>query len=70
MREILRLHLYVYMIQSVDVFELLNQALESGQISLIEYLSELSLYHESHDRLCEMEHDAAMQYVELQLYSR
>ena len=54
----------------MDVFELLNQALESGQISLIEYLSDLSLYHESHVRLCEMEHDAAMQYVELQLYSR
>ena len=61
---------YRSLIQSVDVLDLLNQALESGQISLIEYLSELSLYHESHERLCEMEHDAAMQYVELQLYSR
>ena len=58
------------LLKDVDALALLNQALESGQISLLEYLSESSLYHDSHERLEEMQHDAALQYLELQLYSR
>lgn len=58
------------LLKDVDALALLNKALESGQISLLEYLSESSLYHDSHERLEEMQHDAALQYLELQLYSR
>ena len=58
------------LLEDVDALELLNRALESGQISLLEYLEESSLYHDSHERLEEMQHDAALQYLELQLYSR
>lgn len=61
---------YRQLLSSVDAASLLNQALESGQLSLVEYLYELSAYHESHERFAEMQHDAAMEFLELELYGR
>lgn len=60
---------YRQLLSTVDAAALLNQALESGQLSLVEYLYELSAYHESHERFAEMQHDAALEFLELEAYS-
>lgn len=60
---------YRQLLNTVDAAALLNQALESGQLSLVEYLYELSAYHESHERFAEMQHDAALEFLELEAYS-
>lgn len=60
---------YEQLLASVDAAELLQQALASGRISIIDYLYELSVYHESHERLAELQRDAALEYVELQVAS-
>lgn len=60
---------YRQLLNTVDAAALLNQALESGQLSLVEYLYELSAYHESHERFAEMQHDAALEFLELKAYS-
>ncbi|MCQ2280966.1 MAG: hypothetical protein MJZ49_09265, partial [Bacteroidales bacterium] len=61
---------YRQLLSTVDAAALLNQALESGQLSLVEYLYELSAYHESHERFAEMQHDAALEFLELDAYAR
>lgn len=61
---------YRALLASVDELELLNQALDSGQLSLVEYLYELSAYHESHERFAEMQHDAALEFLELEAYRK
>lgn len=61
---------YRQLLTTVDAAALLNQALESGQLSLVEYLYELSAYHESHERFAEMQHDAALEFLELEAYSK
>ena len=60
---------YHRLLETVDAVQLLNTALESGQISLVEYLFESSVYHESHERFAELLRDAAEHYVVLQVCS-
>ncbi|MBO4646517.1 MAG: TolC family protein [Bacteroidales bacterium] len=59
---------YQELLESVDADELLQKALASGQISLTDYLSEMSLYHESHERLLQMQYETALQYLEMQVW--
>lgn len=59
---------YQQLIETVDATELLSKALDTGQISLVDYLFELSMYHESHERLAEIQRDVAQHYVVLQLW--
>lgn len=58
---------YRQLLSTVDAAELLQQALQSGQISVVDYLYESSIYHESHERFAELQFEAALQYVELQV---
>ena len=60
---------YHKLLESVDALQLLEVALESGQISLVDYLFESSVYHESHERFAELQRDAAEHFVILQIYS-
>ena len=60
---------YHRLLETVDAVQLLNTALESGQISMVEYLFESSVYHESHERFAELLRDAAEHYVVLQVCS-
>lgn len=60
---------YHRLLETVDAVQLLNTALESGQISMVEYLFESSVYHESHERFAELMRDAAEHYVVLQVCS-
>jgi outer membrane protein TolC len=48
--------------------ELLQKALDKGEISLAEYFFELSLYYESADMFLDMQHDLLKTYSELQKY--
>ena len=52
----------------LDNSELLKKALEMGEISLIEYVLELSIYFDSVDRLYELERDMNKALAELKLY--
>jgi len=52
----------------LDNSELLKKALEMGEISLIEYVLELSIYFDSIDRLYELERDMNKALAELKLY--
>lgn len=61
---------YQALLLSVEETDLLDKALNAGEISLIEYLLELSMYHESHERFAELQHDIALQYVHLQIVER
>jgi len=45
--------------------ELLNKALDKGQITLIDYMLELAIYYESQNRLLEMERDLNLTLAEL-----
>ena len=56
---------YRQLLETVDSFALLRQALESGQLSIVEYLMETSIYHESHERFAEMQYKAAMRLLAL-----
>ena len=60
---------YHRLLETVDAVQLLNTALESGQMSLVDYLFESSIYHESHERFAELQYDAAKHYLVLQVYS-
>lgn len=60
---------YHQLLESVDAMQLLKEALESGQMSLVDYLFESSIYHESHERFAELQYDAAKHYLVLQVYS-
>ena len=57
---------YRQLLETVDSFTLLRQALESGQLSIVEYLMETSIYHESHERFAEMQYKAAKRILSLQ----
>lgn len=59
---------YQEVLAEVSQFELLHEALERGEIDLVNYLLEYSIYHESHERLFELYRDAAQNYIELELY--
>ena len=60
---------YHQLLETVDAMQLLKEALESGQMSLVDYLFESSIYHESHERFAELQYDAAKHYLVLQVYS-
>lgn len=60
---------YHQLLESVDALQLLKEALESGQISLVDYLFESSVYHESHERFAELQRDASEHYVILQVFN-
>lgn len=60
---------YHQLLETVDAMQLLKEALESGQMSLVDYLFESSIYHESHERFAELQYDAAKHYLVLQIYS-
>ena len=60
---------YHQLLETVDAMQLLKDALESGQMSLVDYLFESSIYHESHERFAELQYDAAKHYLVLQVYS-
>lgn len=55
-------------IEQLSSRELLQKALEKGEISLGEYLYELSLYYESTDKLHEMENELNLTIAELNKY--
>lgn len=59
---------YGQLLSSVDEGGLLQEALQHGELSLIEYLYEMSIYHESHERYAELQRDAAIQFMELQVF--
>ena len=61
---------YETLLVAVEEGDLLDKALNAGEISLVEYLLEISLYHESHERHAALLHDAALQYVHLQIIER
>ena len=52
----------------LDNSELLKKALEMGEISLIEYILELSIYYDSVNKLHELERDMNKSMAELKLY--
>lgn len=58
---------YESLLADINSFELLQLALEKGEISLVDYLMEYSIYHESHEKLFELERDAAQNFVEIEL---
>ena len=60
---------YHQLLETVDAMQLLKEALDSGQMSLVDYLFESSIYHESHERFAELQYDAAKHYLVLQVYS-
>jgi hypothetical protein len=55
-------------LSSLSNTELLQKALEKGEISLAEYFFELSLYYESVEMYLEMQHDLIKAHAELQKY--
>ena len=55
-------------LMKLDNSKLLKKALEMGEISLIEYLYENSIYYDSVDRLFELERDLNKAVAELKLY--
>jgi len=55
-------------LQSFDNSPLLQKALDLGELSLAEYIFELSIYYESFDKLLELERDLNMTIVELNKY--
>lgn len=56
---------YRSLLLDFDSSELLMKALDQGEISLIDYMLELSIYYESVNTLLEMERDLNKTYVEL-----
>lgn len=54
--------------QDLDNTEMLRKALNAGQISLIDYIMELSIYYESIDKIMEMEKEMNDAYAELKQY--
>ena len=60
---------YHQLLETVDAMQLLKEALESGQMSLVDYLFESSIYHESHERFAELQYDAAKHFLVLQVCS-
>ena len=59
---------YEKMLQQLNNRPLLEKALDAGQISLSEYLLELSVYYEAVDNLLEMKRNAMMAYFSLYRY--
>jgi hypothetical protein len=55
-------------LNSYNNSELLEMALEKGEISLLNYLTELSVYYESVNKLLEVEHSLAKSIAELNHY--
>jgi outer membrane protein TolC len=61
---------YRQSLQTVSSSELLQTALEKGQISLIEYIMEQTIYYEAVSRALEAERDLQQAVAELMLYDR
>ncbi len=59
---------YKTKLQSFNNSELLKKALEKGEITLIEYILELSIYYESVKKLLELERDTNITVAELNQY--
>jgi cobalt-zinc-cadmium efflux system outer membrane protein len=59
---------YRLALQAVDNGSFLGKALEAGEISLIDYILELSLYYESQTRLLTAERDLNRVIAELYEY--
>lgn len=59
---------YEEVLSETSQFDLLHNALEKGEIDIVNYLLEYAMYHESHERLFELWRDAAQNNVELELY--
>ncbi len=59
---------YKSKLQSFNNSELLKKALDKGEISLIDYILELSFYYESVNNLLEMERDMNISLAELNQY--
>ena len=55
-------------LQSLNSSDLLKKALDKGEISLIDYIMELSIYYESVNKLLELERDMNMAVGELNQY--
>ena len=53
---------------SYDNSKLLDKALDKGEITLIEYFMELSIYYESLDNLIRLERDLNLATAELKRY--
>lgn len=59
---------YKNQMQDLDNTEMLRKALNAGQISLIDYILELSVYYESIDKILEMERELNDAFAELNQY--
>lgn len=59
---------YQLKLQSLNNTELLKKALDKGEISLINYILELSIYYESVDNLLELKRDMNITIAELNRY--
>jgi len=59
---------YKIKLQSFDNSELLKKALDSGEIALIDYILELSIYYQSVNRLLELEREMNKTVAELNQY--
>ncbi len=59
---------YKSQMQELDNTEMLQKALNAGQISLIDYIMELSVYYESIDKILEMEKELNDAFAELNQY--
>lgn len=55
-------------LQNLDSTDLLRKALNAGEINLIDYMLELSVYYESIDKILEMEKDLNNAFAELNQY--
>ena len=59
---------YQLKLQSLNNSELLKKALDKGEISLIDYILELSIYYESVNNLLELKRDMNITIAELNQY--
>lgn len=59
---------YQEALQSVNSSELLKKALDAGELSLIEYMMELTLYYETNDKFLSIEKDLNQLYARLNFF--
>jgi len=60
--------LYQEQLSALDHRDLLYKALETGEMSLIDYLRELAVFYEGEDRLAEMEYERDLASMEMKLF--
>ncbi len=61
---------YKQILEVTNNYELLKKALDKGQLSLINYLTELSIYYDTMDKYLETERDYQMAVAELQQWEK